>query len=84
MMMSNSKRKRGRPPSTLKNKLTNDLRDAERIAGINGTNILGGIRKIDKHTLLYHNELCLFVLACKEYIYSRKERSENKVFEKMA
>ena len=52
MMVSGSKRKRGRRPAILKKKLTNDLRNIAMIADIDGTNVLDDIRKMDKYT--YH------------------------------
>ena len=55
MRTSDSKRKRGRPSATWKDLLKNDLRNMARIAGIDGTNILYDIRKIDKNVSSYHN-----------------------------
>ena len=49
MIMRDSRRKRGRPAALLKNTLTNDLRNIARIAGIDGTNVLNKIGKLDKN-----------------------------------
>lgn len=75
MMVSGSKRKRGRRPAILKKKLTNDLRNIAMIADIDGTNVLDDIRKMDKYT--YHRMTLglwinyyyiLFIHSSSEYI----------------
>ena len=58
MMTSDSKRKRGRPPTTLKNMLTKDLRNIARITGIDWVNVLNEIRKMDKNTYLLSQLIC--------------------------
>lgn len=49
MMMHDSKRKNGRPATTLKNTLKNDLRNISMLAGINGTNFLDGTGRMEKN-----------------------------------
>ena len=72
MMTNDCKRSRDGPPAAFKNTLTNDLRS---IARIDMTNVLNGIRKMDKNTSPFHNRpltydyYFLFILAPNEYTY---------------